>query len=163
MTLSDSTAALRLDDGPRNVRDHALRRVDDVAGPQCERMPAPSSTSMMSRTWPSGLGPGSAGSVRQVAAAARIAAIWSSSQRSWGGLGLRQRRGALHRVTRHPHPTQREPEEQVEQRAGLLARECEILAWDLRKHSTRRVVLQAQLVAVALLGRQRARLHTASW
>ena len=32
---------------------------------------------MMSRTWPSGLGPGRPGSVRHVAAALRMAVIWS--------------------------------------------------------------------------------------
>ncbi|HET7355353.1 MAG TPA: hypothetical protein VFJ09_01615 [Nocardioidaceae bacterium] len=41
------------------------------------RIAVPSRISMMSRTWPSGLGPGRPGSERQVAAAVRIAVICS--------------------------------------------------------------------------------------
>jgi SAM-dependent methyltransferase len=53
------------------------------------RMAVPNRISMMSRTWPSGLGPGRPGSLRHVAAALRIAVIWSIVSACGVGLALR--------------------------------------------------------------------------
>jgi len=85
--LSDRAAAFALHDGAVDVGHHPARSVGVSRGRSARTSPVrkavPSNTSMMSRTWPSLFGPGSLGSVRQVAAAFRIAAICSKLS-AWG-------------------------------------------------------------------------------
>ena len=81
MRLAVGAGALRVDDRAGHVHDHpAVASVTSQgrsASASPGRIAVPSRTSMMSRTLPSLFGPGRPGSVRQEAAAARIAAIWS--------------------------------------------------------------------------------------
>ena len=84
------------------------------------RIAVPSRTSMMSRTWPSGLGPGRPRSLRHLTAASRIAAICSIVQRLRRRLGPPQLRRPLDRVASECIVAQRVAEQHVQQGPGLL-------------------------------------------
>lgn len=120
---------------------------------------------MMSRTWPSGLGPGRPVSVRQLAAATRMAAICSSVRACGWLFGAPQRRGALDRVAGDRVVAQRKPEQQVQHRPRSLCprgRVCRLrleeplhaAGGDLAEGEVleRREHVQPHLVSVALLG-----------
>jgi hypothetical protein len=108
-------------------------------------MAVPRSTSMMSRTCPSGFGPGRPGSLLQLAAATRIAAI-CSSVRAFGWLfGCRNGEVPATGLRDTASCRKANPKSRFSRVRDCRAREEEIAACDLRNHSTRPVVISASV------------------
>lgn len=99
----------------------------------------------MSRTWPSGFGPGRPGSVRQLDAAARIAAICSRVSACGWFFGFRS--GEVPSIGLRESASWRSanPNSRLSMVRDCLAREGETAAWDLRNHSTRPVVISPRV------------------
>jgi hypothetical protein len=109
------------------------------------RIAVPSSTSMMSRTWPSFFGPGRPGSLRQVAAAARIAAICSNDSACGVTLGLGSGEVPSTGLRLIASWRSANPNSRFSRVRDWRPREYETADCDLRNHSTRPVVTSASV------------------
>lgn len=105
------------------------------------RIAVPSKTSTMSRTWPSGFGPGLPLPVRQLAAATRIAAICSKVSACGWVFEVRSDDVPSTGLREIASWRRAKPKSRLSMLRDCLAREYEVDASDFRNHSTRPVVI----------------------